>query len=114
MAALVLLLNAPQYTRNFEATGSPLGTSFAPAGNRVKYSNDTISMKGIAANCLRYATLHLATPSQRVNHLLESATQRAIRLIGADPNDPATTWRGEFFIVRTYNREEIAGNLLHF
>ena len=68
---LRLTLNAPQYVRNFELFGSPLGPG-AEEGKR--YMNDEFSPSILASNLLRNLGLHAGTPWQGANARIERAS----------------------------------------
>lgn len=110
----IFALNGPQYSRAYELTGSPLGLPFPGGGPRLHWMVDRVSVPGIAANVLRNASLHMATPSVAVNEGIEKGIRGAIRLIGQDPDDPATVWPGFKFEFHGFSVHEVhAGNPLH-
>jgi hypothetical protein len=111
---LVVLLNAPQYARNYELSGSPIGFS-SPNGDAYEVWRCTsYTPQRIAANVIRNAALHLGTRSNRVNGTITNVLAAGIRMLGVDPNDPATTWSNSPFRVNAYSVDEFfAGNPLH-
>jgi hypothetical protein len=113
---LVLVVNAPQYLRCYELTGSPLGVPLADGGNRMNHRVVPVSLKGALANSLRNVSFHFGTPSQCFNSWIEQTFRRSIKGIGADPDDPKMIWKngGPFRINRTSLSEINAGNPLHF
>ncbi len=121
---LVLGLNAPQYLRNYQLSGSPLGFSSqdgeADKEGRRGFTNRYISLRGTATNVARNLAIHLGTPIDRVNHWTENRIVGFIRAIGADPDDPNLTeegWSGtryKFFVPATGRQEVTGGNPIHF
>jgi len=112
---LVLAVNAPQYLRCYELTGSPLGVPLADGGDRMSLRVDPVTLKGTLANALRNVSFHFGTPSQRFNSWIEQAFRWSIQAIGADPDDPKMTWKKGPFRLNRFSLSEIsAGNPLHF
>lgn len=114
----ILGLNAPQFIRNYDLTGSPLGLPFPDGGPRLKWKNDRLSVSGTFSNVIRNAALHLGT-SNALNAKVQGGIERLIRVTGADPHDRANTWVdtqwSKGFHLNTFSRHEIlAGNPLHF
>ena len=117
VALVALLLNVPQYARNFELFGSILGpvvdAPSAPSGQL----NETISSSILASNLVRSAALHLGTPIPAVNAALEQVIIGWHAWIGIDVNDPRSTWRFPAFpfaIPPAPGNEATAGNPVHF
>jgi uncharacterized membrane protein YiaA len=106
-----LALNAPQYLRNFELFGLPLG----PGGeSSYRYMNDGFSPSILASNLLRNLGLHAGTPWQGSNLQIERAVDAMHRAIGIALDDPRSTWPGTRFEVRSpAAQEDLAGNGLH-
>ena len=90
--AVVAAMNLPHLLRNQALFGTPLGP---PAGVLA----ESLGPRAIASGVLRNAAIHLALPSAGWNGGLESTVRRAHAAIGADPEDPRTTWRGSRFQV---------------
>jgi hypothetical protein len=112
-------LNTPQYLRNIELTGQPLGLPFAEATSQPPFNDDRITVVGSISSVLRNAALEMASPSQRLNNLTVAAVSAMIRGIGGDPNDPANTWPDTvwwqgFQLSNDSRHEALAGNPLHF
>ena len=111
---LVLALNAPQYLRSYEFTGSPLGMPIPAKYPRTELAMERITLKGTLANVLRNASLHCVTPSRSVNSRIERSFRVAIRGLGVDPDDPDQNWVGLPFHMNHFTSNEIiAGNPLH-
>lgn len=112
---LVVAINAVEYGRLYRLTGSPLGSPFPAGGPMLHFKNDHITAGSTLANTIRNLSLHLGTPSPRINAEVLASADAAIRLLGQNPNDPGTVWVNRpFFIVDSVTRNEInAGNPLH-
>jgi hypothetical protein len=111
---LILALNAPQYVRNYEFTGSPLGVPLPVKYPRTEFVMRRVSVRGTAANVLRNVSLHLCTPSRAVNERIERSVRFAIRGLGVDPDDPSQIWIGLPFHMNHFTSNEIiAGNPMH-
>ena len=106
-----LALNAPQYLRNFELFGSPLGPG---AEGSYRYTNDGFSPSIVASNLLRNLGLHAGTPWKGSNLQIERVVDAMHRAIGIAMDDPRSTWPGTRFEVRPpAAHEDLAGNGLH-
>jgi len=111
---LIFALNAPQYLRSYEFSGSPLGLPLPVKYPRTELVMDHITARGAAANLLRNISLHLCTPSRSLNSHTENLARRAIRLLGVSPDEPSQTWIGLPFHMNHFSSNEIiAGNPLH-
>ena len=112
---LVLALNAPQYVRSYEFTGSPLGVPIPAKYPRTELAMEHVTVKGTLANVLRNASLHVVTPVRSVNSRIERSFRVAIGAIGANPDDPQQNWISLPFHLNHFTSNEIiAGNPLHF
>jgi Dolichyl-phosphate-mannose-protein mannosyltransferase len=110
---LVLAINAPQYIRCYELTGSPLGVPIPEAGSRLQLTVSHPNAKEILANLLRNVSLHFGTPSEAINLRIENLFRWSMQKIGVDPDDPRQIWLGEPFRVNHLSADEgIAGNPL--
>jgi hypothetical protein len=109
----VLVLNGPLYTRNYRLSGSPLGFS-SPLGNdpERQYENSHISPAVTFASMVKNAALHVGTPSDAINSRINSAILGTFRILGIDPDDKASTYRGGFHLNRPSTHESRAGNPL--
>jgi hypothetical protein len=116
-AALLLLifaLNAPQYLRSYEFSGSPLGLPLPVKYPRTEFVMPHVTVRGTAANMLRNISVHLCTPSRSLNARTENLIRLGIRLLGVNPDDPSQTWIGLPFHMNHFSSNEIiAGNPLH-
>ncbi len=106
-----LALNGPQYLRNLELFGSPLG----PGGEGgYRYMNQEVSLPIFASNLLRNLGLHLGTPWPVANALVERTIEAAHSVIGISPDDPRSTWpTTRFEVIPPFAHEDLAGNGLH-
>src|SRR4030095_15470568 len=64
-------------------------------------------------NVLRNLSLHLTTPSDRLNHLGERAVRFLHARLGVDIDDRRTTYTSKFYIPSFSIHEDTAGNPLH-
>ncbi len=110
---VILLLNGPLFVRNYRLSGSPLGFA-APLGDdpERQYENSHFSISGTAGNVVKNLVLHVGTPSDSVNGMIEKSVAAALRRAGIDPSDPETTYRGGFHVNRISYHESNAGNPL--
>jgi hypothetical protein len=86
-------LNAPHWSRNIEAFGSPLGPQQLGSAGEIgdKLTNDALSPGILASNVVRNLSLHVGTPSRTVNLALEQAIARGHAWFGLDLEDPRST-----------------------
>ncbi|HKF25740.1 MAG TPA: glycosyltransferase family 39 protein, partial [Candidatus Acidoferrum sp.] len=105
--ALIVAVNAPQYFRAYEFTGSPLGLPFADGGPRLHWMADAFGPQDVAANVVRNASLHIVTPSSALNGKIDRVAKAVIRAIGRDPDDPKTTWPNSAFESNHFSLHEI-------
>lgn len=116
-AAFLLLtfaLNAPQYLRSYEFSGSPLGVPLPVRHPRTELVMAHVTIRGTTANVLRNLSLHLSSPSRNLNTRIENFVRRGISLLGVSPDDPSQTWIGLPFHMNHFSSNEvIAGNPLH-
>jgi len=109
-----LAINAPQYVRNYDLSGSIMGFDSAQADGFFRWRNETFGWKQTASNLLRNLSEQLGSRSagwnERVYELVIAAHQR----LGIDVNDPGTTWRWSAFAPpRNANHEANAPNRWH-
>jgi hypothetical protein len=117
-SALILVcavaLNAPQYRRNFQISGSILGFSSNDGEGHYPWRNARVTPRGVVGNVVRNIACHLGTRSVSLNNRIVNVLSGFLRRLGADPDDPATTWVGTKFEIFTLSPHEIfAGNPLH-
>ena len=97
IAAAVLAINGPQYLRNLQLTGSPLGYDSAQGDGVYRWRNEHPNLQSLASNLLRHTSEQLGARTARWNQSVYDAVLRAHRALALDPNDPATTWPGARF-----------------
>ncbi|MGZ9234835.1 MAG: ArnT family glycosyltransferase [Anaerolineales bacterium] len=110
IGTIAIAVNFGHYARNYDLYGNPLGAMQEEDG---KYSNDIFSISSLASNAMRNIGLHMGTPLDSVNQLLENGIYKLHRVIEIDPNDLRTTWRDKEFDISFSFHESIAGNPLH-
>ena len=115
IAALIAVsMNAPHYARNYDLSGSILGFDSAHGDGQFRWRNETFGWKQTASNVLRNASEQLGARSEQWNQGVFNTVLAAHRAIGADPNDPATTWPGaQYTPPKNSNHETDAPNRWH-
>ena len=112
--ALVLAVNAGQFVRAYQITGTPFDAPFPDGGPRLAFGNGSITPAKAAANVLRQITLQMGIPSDKLNAYVESTTRKAIHLLGEDPDDPSALWSNlPYEVDRPTRLETQAGNPIH-
>jgi hypothetical protein len=112
---LILMINGSHYLRTYELTGSPLGFPLPSKYPRLQVVVEHIGARGTLAGMLRNASLHVVTPSERVNASIDRAFHLAIWKLGVDPNDHGQVYLDDPFHSNHFSLHEIhAGNPLHF
>ncbi|MBI1353934.1 MAG: hypothetical protein GC160_06275 [Acidobacteria bacterium] len=112
--AATLLLNGPLFLRNFELSGSPLGFDSSQADGRYRWQNEAPGVRTTLSNLLRHASEQLGARSPAWNEGVYQAVLTAHAWLGADPNDPRSTWReAAYQAPRNANHEADANNRWH-
>jgi hypothetical protein len=93
LAAGALLLNTPQYWRNLQFSGSPLGyDSPYGKGGPYRWANARFGWKPTVSNALRNLSDQLGDRSARWNQAEFDAVLRLHSALHIDPQDRDTTW----------------------
>jgi hypothetical protein len=109
-----LLINAPQYARNYELSGSVLGYDSAHADGFFRWRNETLGWKPAVSNILRNTSEQLGARSDSWNRRIYQTVVNLHLLLGLDPQDPGATWRwSNFGPPRNSNHEADANNRWH-
>jgi hypothetical protein len=110
VAVIVLMVNVGHHTRNFDLWGSPLVVDVDGP-----FINKVFSVPVILSNVVRNMSLHVGTPSSRVNGWIHGGIRAVHVPLGISPSDPRTTANAERrFYQRPFRRhEDSAGNPFH-
>ncbi len=112
---LIALVNAGQFVRAWQVTGTPLDEPFPAGGPRVAFATQSHAPAAIAANTLRQMAMQLGTPSTALNNRIEKFLRRAIQELGQDPDDPRASWSSiPFYVDHSARLETQAGNPVQF
>lgn len=114
VALAALTLNLPQFARNVDLSGSPLGFDSAQADEKFRWRNEAINPQVIASNFLRHSTEQLGMRSERWNESVYRLSVNLQRRIGIGENDPRNTWLWTSYgPPRNSNQEADAPNTWH-
>ncbi len=109
--ALVVSLNAGAWARNTRTYGSPLGPL---CEGETRYLNETVTARAAVAGTIRNLALHLGSRDSAATQATTQRVRELLRGLGADPDDPTTTWSGATFGVPDLStHEDNAGNRVH-
>jgi hypothetical protein len=110
VAAIVVMVNLGHHTRNFDLWGSPLVVDVDSP-----FINKVFSVPVILSNVIRNMSLHVGTPSSRVNGWIQAGIRAVHVPLGISPSDPRTTVAPDRrFYQRPFRRhEDSAGNPFH-
>jgi len=112
---LLVAINAGQFVRAWQVTGTPFDEPFPAGGPRVAFANGHITPAAITANVLRQTSLQLGTPSDKLNRCIETTVRKAISMLDQDPDDPRFSWSSiPFYVDHPTRLETQAGNPVHF
>jgi hypothetical protein len=110
--ALIFAINGPQYFRNYEFIGKPLGLPMDYGA--VDFRIRDIGIRSTAASILRNISLHTGTPSASLNAKEEKVYRAMMRSFGVDADDGRQVIWDEPFIVNHLSFQELlAGNPMH-
>jgi hypothetical protein len=114
MVAGILLVNAPQYLRNLQLTGSPLGPDSAQGDGVYRWRNEHPGIQSTVSNALRHASEQLGGRSPQWNDRVYRAVVAIHQRLGIDPQDKADTWLDERYSPPgNANHEANANNRWH-
>jgi hypothetical protein len=114
LAAGVLLISLPQYIRNVQLSGSPLGYDSAQGNGVYRWRNEHFGWQPLVSNLVRHTSEQLGARSAAWNQGVFDTAIGIHRALGIDPDDPATTWPGSRFAAPVNaNHEANANNRWH-
>jgi hypothetical protein len=114
IALPALALNLPQYVRNIDLSGSPLGFDSAQGDGKFRWKNERFGWQATVSNILRHSSEQLGVRSDRWNRGLFDSVVSFHRYLGLDPNDPSTTFLwSRYEPPRNANHETNAPNRWH-
>jgi hypothetical protein len=114
IAAAICLLNGPQYARNLQLSGSPLGFDSAQGDGIFRWRNQRLTWQAAVSNALRHASEQLGARSPRWNQGVYDTVMRIHRALALDPQDRDTTWPGARYAPPVNaNHEANANNRWH-
>ena len=116
MATIPLAINVGHYARNDALYGTPIGPGGEQETGLYRYANDVFGPRVFLSNVLRNLAIETAVPIKAADRATEGAVRGLHRLIGANPDDPRTTFTEQNFWVRGnfWNSENVAANPGHF
>ncbi len=114
LAAGVLVLNAPQYWRNFGLSGSPLGYDSAQGDGMFRWRNEHPGWRSTVSNAMRHLSEQMGGRNPQWNRTVYDAVIGLHSAFGLDPQDPDTTFRWtRYEPPRNANHEANANNRWH-
>jgi 4-amino-4-deoxy-L-arabinose transferase-like glycosyltransferase len=112
--AVALLLNLPLYVRNYDLSGSVLGSDSAQGDGLFRWRNETFGWRETASNMLRHVSEQLGGRSEKWNRGVYDVVVALHQRLGMDINDPRTTWRWSVYAPpRNANHETNVPNRWH-
>lgn len=109
VAGSALFLNLGYYWRNFQLFGAPLGPV-----DSMQVTNVMTGFRVFLSNTIRNIASHLGTPSETLNHGLESIVRGIHDLLSLDIDDARTKLSSTgYYLQRMNTNEAVAGNFLH-
>jgi hypothetical protein len=94
IASAICVLNGPQFARNLQLSGSPLGFDSAQGDGVFRWRNEHLTWKPAVSNLLRHTSEQLGARSAGWNRSVYLLVVRIHGALGLDPQDRDTTWPG--------------------
>ena len=111
MGAIVLSVNMGHYARNHTLFTHPLGIGHVPTA-----LNEVFGPRAFGSNVIRNISLHMGTPSERINTAIFNSIRTLHVSMGIDASDPRTSFQHlccPFRINGFSTLEDLAGNPVH-
>ena len=109
IAGIVVTVNLGHASRNFDLSGNPLGTTDEDR----YFVSEVVGVRPTVSNVIRNMSLHVGTPSERVNGWIYRGIKSIhVRLLGMPVSDPRIT-ADEFYQRPFAQDEDSAGNPIH-
>ncbi len=103
IAGIAILMNLPQWIRNFNLAGSPVGLPTADVAGLMKYPVDRITPAEFVAGILKNSALHCGLPGAKSTAIVTRSFRKLIELLGRNPDDPGDTWPTSSLVTPHYN-----------
>ena len=97
VVGVALGINAPQYVRNYQLSGSVMGFDSAQGDGVYRWRNENFGWRETASNVMRNLADQMGARSSGWNQGVYGLVLAAHRGLGLDVNDPATTWHGSSY-----------------
>jgi len=108
--AAICVLNGPQYARNVQLSGSPLGFDSAQGDGVFRWRNEHLSSGAMVSNALRHTSEQLGARSGEWNRSVYKAVVGIHRTLGLDPQDRDITWPGARYVPPLNANHEVNAN----
>lgn len=114
LAGGILLLNTPQYWRNWRFSGSPMGYDSAQGDGVYRWRNEHPGVQSTISNAIRHTSDQLGDRNASWNTSVFHTAVAMHAALGIDLDDPTTTWPGaRFSPPLNANHEANANNRWH-
>ncbi len=108
LLTLCLMVNLPQWIRNMEHFGTPIG----PAQTIQVLGNDSINLNNTVSNLIRNSAMNLGFPNDHYNNFVDNSGSKLQKIFGIIPNDPRNSFLSIKYKTLSLIHEDVAGNFL--